>query len=265
MPNSPHASNQTTHIKALNEIRSKIKEASGRRVHIYAFNIHPDQLKSAYDLLDKAEQRRAMRVTYSDDHNFIVRYMPGAVHEETCWSWAAALSFALTELTPPPHTFMAPGCAACGTTTFELGPRQKQADAGIRPIPSRLPSVVLEVGDSESLTQLKIDAKLWLEHMPEVQLVILLSISPPIAPHLDLPRIIIQLWRGYPPRNPPRTAAARARQARMAWEANWTHEATLLYILLSDIFRGPAPAVYGDNDRVYLDTVTWRQAIINAY
>ena len=35
---------------------------------------------------------------------------------------------------------------------------------------SHLPSIqVLEVGDSESLlTQLKIDAKLWLEHMVEV-------------------------------------------------------------------------------------------------
>jgi len=51
---------------------------------------------------------------------------------------------------------------------FQLGPRKKEPDAGIRPILSRLPSVVLEVGDSESLTQLKIDAKLWLEHMPEV-------------------------------------------------------------------------------------------------
>jgi len=51
---------------------------------------------------------------------------------------------------------------------FQLGPRKKQPDAGIRPIPSDLPSIVLEVGDSESLTQLKVDARLWLEHMPEV-------------------------------------------------------------------------------------------------
>jgi hypothetical protein len=48
----------------------------------------------------------------------------------------------------------------------------KEADAGVRPTlsPSRLPSVVLEVGDSESLTQLKIDAKLWIEHTQEVSL-----------------------------------------------------------------------------------------------
>lgn len=52
----------------------------------------------------------------------------------------------------------------------QLGPKKKQADAGIRPLfnPSHLPSVVVEVGSSESMTQLKIDAQLWLEHSAEV-------------------------------------------------------------------------------------------------
>jgi hypothetical protein len=50
----------------------------------------------------------------------------------------------------------------------------KEADAGVRPTLSNspLPSVVLEVGDSESLTQLKIDAKLWIEHTEEVSLLL---------------------------------------------------------------------------------------------
>lgn len=39
----------------------------------------------------------------------------------------------------------------------------KEPDSGIRPMTSSSPTVVLEVGDSESLTQLRIDAKLWLE------------------------------------------------------------------------------------------------------
>ena len=50
----------------------------------------------------------------------------------------------------------------------------------------------------------------------------------------------------------------------MVWEADWTHSATPLYILFSDIFRGPAPAAYGDNDRVHLNAVAWRQAIIDS-
>jgi len=39
----------------------------------------------------------------------------------------------------------------------------KEPDSGIRPMTSSSPTVVLEVGDLESLRQLRIDAKLWLE------------------------------------------------------------------------------------------------------
>jgi len=75
----------------------------------------------------------------------------------------------------------------------------------------------------------------------------------------------IQLWRGFPLNHLPRSPAAQQREARMVWEADWTHTATPLYILLSDIFRGQVPAAYGNNDRVHLDTVAWRQAIIDAW
>jgi len=129
---------------------------------------------------------------YSDDHNFIIRYMPSQVHDEAHVYWRGALLIALVQLTPPAHPVPL-GCRFVGATTFQVGLRKKQADSAVRSVLSHLPSVVLEVGDSESLTHLKIDAKLWLEHMPEVQLVILLSIDPPIAAHPNLPRIIIQL------------------------------------------------------------------------
>jgi hypothetical protein len=51
----------------------------------------------------------------------------------------------------------------------------------------------------------------------------------------------------------------------MVWEADWTHGATPFYILLSDIFRGQVHAAYGNNDRVHLDIVAWRQAIIDTW
>ena len=111
--------------------------------------------------------------------------MPSQVHEEAHVHWNTALFFTLVQLTPPPHTALPPGCRGVGSTStfdkthnlsqvnfllpaFQVGPRKKQADSAVRSDLSHLPSVVLEVGDSESLTQLKIDAKLWLEHIPEV-------------------------------------------------------------------------------------------------
>lgn len=51
----------------------------------------------------------------------------------------------------------------------------------------------------------------------------------------------------------------------MVCEADWTNNATP-HILLPDIFGGQAPPPeYGDNDRVQLDTVTWRQHIVDAW
>ena len=160
-------------------------------------------------------------------------------------------------------------------SAFDLGPR-KEADGGIRPSGSLLPSVVLEVGDSESLRQLRIDARLWLEHIPQVtisseylqvpirsqgmfqvQLVVLLSI--------DRPNIAIELWRGSPPSHPPRSLAARHCEAQMVWNRDWTNSATPLYILLSDIFRGQVPVAYGNNDRVFLNSAYLRQCIIDSW
>jgi hypothetical protein len=156
---------------------------------------------------------------------------------------------------------------------FELAEGiMKEPDSGVRPMTSLLPTVILEVGDSDSLTQLRIDAKLWLESeymhgvttlseflfpahkVLQVQLVILLS--------LTCPNITIELWRAFPPVNPPRSPKACQRVARMVWKADWTNNATPLYILLSDIFGGQAPPPeYGNIDRVDLDTVAWRQIV----
>ena len=49
-----------------------------------------------------------------------------------------------------------------------LGLKKKEADNGIRPSFSRNPSILFEVGSSETSKQLRIDAKLWIEHLPEV-------------------------------------------------------------------------------------------------
>jgi len=51
----------------------------------------------------------------------------------------------------------------------------------------------------------------------------------------------------------------------MVWQADWTNDATPLYILLSDVFRQQVPAVYGNIDRFNLDTAELRDAIIESY
>ena len=92
-----------------------------------------------------------------------------------------------------------------------------------------------------------------------------MSISPPLAAHPNLPKIEVELWRACQATRPQRTPAARQREARMVWLSDWTLNAPSLYILLSDIFKGQAPAAYGNNDRVQLSTVTLRQSIVDAW
>ena len=96
-------------------------------------------------------------------------------------------------------------------------------------------------------------------------LVIILSIDSPTPIHPKLPVITIELWRGVLPSRPAHPQAAQNRVAQMVWQANWTHHATPLYILLSDIFRGQVPPDYGANDHIDLDTVAWRQSIIDSW
>lgn len=91
----------------------------------------------------------------------------------------------------------------------------------------------------------------------QVQLVVLISI--------DRPHTMIELWRGFTPSLPPSAQAARQREARMVWNRDWTNGATQFYIPLPDIFRGAVPAAYGNNDRVYLNSVYLRQSIIDTW
>jgi hypothetical protein len=92
-----------------------------------------------------------------------------------------------------------------------------------------------------------------------VELVILVLIDP------DLPVITIELWRGFPPSNKHSSGQAQTRAARMVWQKNWTQNASSLYLSLTDIFRGQLPPEYGQHDRVQLDGVTWREAILRGW
>ena len=94
---------------------------------------------------------------------------------------------------------------------------------------------------------------------------ILVIIDPPVAAHPNLLVITIQLWRGFPPPARHPGGQAQARVARMVWQKDWTKNASPLYLLLTDIFRGQVPPEYGQHDRVQLDTVAWREAILRGW
>lgn len=56
----PRPVDAMTAKKVINALRRKVKSASPG-VHIFYFNVFEEELERAYSLLDKEEQRRAMR------------------------------------------------------------------------------------------------------------------------------------------------------------------------------------------------------------
>ena len=158
---------------------------------------------------------------------------------------------------------------------------KKQPDGGVRPTGSVYPSVVLEVGSSESLGQLRLDAQLWLEHtnyvrfpplfftptrqLLQVNLVVLICIDPPLPPNTT-PRIIFQSWRPVAPVRPLRPSSnAQPRIAQVVQNDDWTLNATPVRILLSEIFGVQIPAAYGGQIHVDINTQRLRQKIIDSY
>jgi hypothetical protein len=166
----------------------------------------------------------------------------------------------------------------------------KEPDSCIVPHGSKSPSIIVEAGSSETLARLRNDAERWLEserlHVsqfylthcyflrdkyPQVQMVIIISIDPPIAPNLNIPRITIEHWKTRPPLRPQRPGtAARWKVAFRAWHADWTLAVSAnYYILLADMFGStPIPAVYGAHTRLTFspaDVAGWRQGIIDEW
>ena len=162
--------------------------ASSSSVHIFAFNVHPEELDIAHTLLDKNArdkrpwgenfidilQRTFLTLTYSDDHNFIIRYILGLVHHNIHTFWTMAISQALLLLTQPPHDPVPPRCQGIRATSmfhgmnnlsqftslhlaYQLGPGKNQVDTHLWCFASASPSIVLEVGSLESFIQLQTD------------------------------------------------------------------------------------------------------------
>jgi len=108
--------------------------------------------------------------------------MSSRVHDATAGYWDNALAFSLNQLItiwlqegPPGCEPLRTQCALqpvqnqcpftyLSTPAFTFGSMKKQADGGVRSTGSDYPSMVLDVRSSESLSQLRIDAQLWLEH-----------------------------------------------------------------------------------------------------
>ena len=98
-------------------------------------------------------------------------------------------------------------------------------------------------------------------HFLQVQLVVLLLIDPPLPPHPTLPTSK-GLIANVETLSLCGTSAAKGCPDG---QADWTNNATPLYVPHSDVFGQRVPTAYGDVDRFNLNTADLRDAIIDSY
>ncbi|KAG0566006.1 hypothetical protein KC19_7G030900 [Ceratodon purpureus] len=190
-----------------------------------------------------------MTIRYdSEEEVLIIKFMAGAVHG----TFAGLLS----------HEFQLLFAARAGeyslipieSARIKGSRRSKEPDKGYRPFdrrrPSDFPSVVFEVGVSESLANLHLDARHWIEDSQGKTKVVIVA-----AINRNNESILIERWQDQPalqqPGQQPALGAAliRRQPARGAYPYARTHFATLiqsLTLVKNQIYNGTSLTIPAD-------------------
>ncbi|KAJ7583223.1 hypothetical protein C8J56DRAFT_953390 [Mycena floridula] len=154
--------------------------------------------------------RHSLRISLdgSAGRGRIKTHMPSTSHEisvlgfqdEIKWSLAVIATLAGAQLLGPELT-------ATGTATYTTNNISKEADASLvpdtrQPFHQSFPSVVFEVGMTQSLSSLKNNAAQWIAMHPGIRLVILIKLYKPssrsINPRLMTKRVHLEFWDRNP-------------------------------------------------------------------
>ncbi|KAG0636541.1 hypothetical protein HOY80DRAFT_1054113 [Tuber brumale] len=156
--------------------------------------------KDEIQLIDNAFRNlnifRQVRCTYEQPlQSLIIRLMPGAAHENTSGSFIREVERRIAVI--PGHSWYS--FRTVGSTRFAVpGTRSKEGDQGIKPTDTRKaeedwPTLMVEVGDSQSLALLQTDACWWLIHSGgKTKMVIIIKITK--RPH----SIRLERWKMMP-------------------------------------------------------------------
>ncbi|RPB00415.1 hypothetical protein L873DRAFT_1789001 [Choiromyces venosus 120613-1] len=158
---------------------------------------------SEFDIIEEQLQlvqlRSAVRFTFENSLNAaILRIMPGPEHEKV--GFCLVLEIVIKIASIPGHSHQS--TVGVGATRFKVpGVRSKEGDHGLHP-DTRLgrdawPSLMIEVGYSEGLNLLHLDARWWLiNSQSKTRFVIIVKISRnPFAIHLECWRMAPTIGR----------------------------------------------------------------------
>ncbi|KAJ7438456.1 hypothetical protein FB451DRAFT_1303467 [Mycena latifolia] len=163
---------------------------------------NPHTLEAILDKIDELEFRSMLRVSIDSEHLRIKMHVPGSTHGR-----AAGLgNFILGAGQALNNTFMR-HLFTSGAGEQLHGNYRKQPDWSAYPVarPSKMPSIVIEIGVSEAINDLQDDARQWLNDFgPQVLTVVLVKIRP--GTKTLLLDMSIGVWNRDPITSTPRCA-----------------------------------------------------------
>ncbi|KAG0643720.1 hypothetical protein HOY80DRAFT_1086790 [Tuber brumale] len=183
--------------RKINEVLQDLGPTCG--YYLMVKGVTEKQLAEVDIALEKHGTRNIVRFTYENAVELlIICLMPGAVHESTAIDFYLRLVKKISSILE--HSIRSIHCVGC--TQFQvLGCWSKQEDAGLRPATRQRetdwPSLMIEVGYSESLPLLRCDAQWWLlNSRGQTRMVIVMKIK------RNPNGMRIECWKMIPPRYP---------------------------------------------------------------
>lgn len=201
-------------------------------------NVTDEQLEAATVELPFKKMMRIWREL--DD--VIITVMPGLKHEVTSWTLCTEIISAIARI--PGHNNYS--VRILGSTRFHYpGKRSKEGDGGIRCATrqsSKWPNLMIEVGYSEPLTQLRLDAEWWLvESKGHTSMVIVVLVA-------DNPNSLdVETWQLQPnirpqTRSSPKEVPTATQQIHVDAAGAVTPTGCSLTIPYSSLFDTPNPS-----------------------
>ncbi|KAF8998907.1 hypothetical protein BDZ89DRAFT_1147911 [Hymenopellis radicata] len=137
-----------------------------------------------------------LRITSTAIFPIILELMPSGSHQMAAAGFATLITDSFTHVT---HRYSHHYFVSRGATRVTINSRfktEKQTDASFAPVERgvfRAPSVVIEVGRSETIRELRGDMSRWFS-IDSIKLVILIEISEPTSAHPELPTLHVEMW-----------------------------------------------------------------------
>ncbi|KAJ7593971.1 hypothetical protein C8J56DRAFT_1043761 [Mycena floridula] len=253
-------------LASLATVRSELKILiSQKDTRVLRYNVHPKDLEQIVS--EAIEAHRAIRISFEDFFNLIIKFMPGNAHESASMAFYYAIRQELKQSAPTLN--LNKHLVFSGAALVEIGHPEKKfkmADCSFTVIEAGAPGVVVEVGCSENKTETELegDAKRWLSH-DEVHLVILVDVSPPSTEAGARPKIFVEEWIKIPDTT---VKVAESKKIIKLRRDDWSDQAQSMTIPLDAFFPACVPGEYGNRQVITLDNnsvADIRESIITAW